>query len=951
MLFPLKAETLKIIHTGQTRGISSSSNYRLNIPYFLALDYAKKQGTDKIKGFHIEDIFLFFHYKGTYIWTEGQGVEHFHQVLKSGQLNQLPSPEAVDVLSTPDAISIEMHNSPILIKSLKAMADQSRDYRGKAILKSGQLYRLPQKVFVLQLDDGAKEISTDPYVWEMILGLTTNIKFRFGHQSLKMLMIGKIYSEGLRRIHHIKQINDKQTLLLDSGNALEGLSSVLSGSLSLQRTNSLKAIKQLGYSALVPGRNELLNGIEHLQKEQDEFQLPLLCSNLLVSEKHAFSNYQIKQRGGFKIALVGITDPDALEVLKERNVLPETSQILPPIEAVNQALTDILLDTGQEPDFVIVLTNASEEILKELRDYGKRIHLILAEHSAPWKALKDQFSLQEWKTNSALILRGHPGSINQITIELEPDKMKVTNSIQPISTSGIMDETLLSDVMKVRHEANLEAHEVLIPDVADAIVQNPELLKRFVDGASTQRWLKYLYGTTKIPPQQVAQLIPPRVTTDLMMTLFANIMLDVFQSEVVVMDSRYFIPNVPGNVPKLLVYDMLKTEAIIESYQLTGQQLQSIAEKEHTFFGGLNLKSKTVFGRPLDPTEIYKTLILSNISSKPEIRKILKGSLKTSEFQPALLKQKRPHKVFLRDLILTYLETIKPSPNFKSQVIQLLSPQWEKKKVLFSLDVDKFNLNIKGNNTFNNQNLDKVRVTRVNSPDNQGFGGSGTLSFNMATQDVTWRNGASANFDIISIQDQDVRENQDDLFFFSQLDLNFFELNMRDTPVKIIPYLETRYDTEFTPTTNNEGQPNPRQAEISGILGFSIPTGLNLQKFKTGLLVERDFNNPLNNVEGGIILELSHLQPLFERLRWNNDLNIRYVLPAPNDNESDLGLVANWSSALQLSLTRDLALSFSADTFIFQGKLPGTSQVGASFLLGLGLTYDRLWKPTYGGLF
>jgi hypothetical protein len=135
-------------------------------------------------------------------------------------------------------------------------------------------------------------------------------------------------------------------------------------------------------------------------------------------------------------------------------------------------------------------------------------------------------------------------------------------------------------------------------------------------------------------------------------------------------------------------------------------------------------------------------------------------------------------------------------------------------------------------------------------------------------------------------------------------------------------------------------------------MGISIPTGLQLQKFKSGLILKRDFNNPnFDNIGAGMLFDLSHIWPLWGRVQWKNSLEFKYLFPTRTDTESDLGLSAKWISSLDIGLTEHLFLSLFADSFIFQGKLPTTSQVGASFLLGVGLSYDRLWKPLYEGLF
>jgi hypothetical protein len=102
-----------------------------------------------------------------------------------------------------------------------------------------------------------------------------------------------------------------------------------------------------------------------------------------------------------------------------------------------------------------------------------------------------------------------------------------------------------------------------------------------------------------------------------------------------------------------------------------------------------------------------------------------------------------------------------------------------------------------------------------------------------------------------------------------------------------------------------------------------------------------------NNWELGLQFKFDHELPLTTELKWTNSLDLKYYLPSANDNVSSLGLISQWVSALKVSLTDNLSLRFFADAYLFQGKLPSTSELGSSIILGVGLAYDRLWKPFY----
>ncbi len=118
-----------------------------------------------------------------------------------------------------------------------------------------------------------------------------------------------------------------------------------------------------------------------------------------------------------------------------------------------------------------------------------------------------------------------------------------------------------------------------------------------------------------------------------------------------------------------------------------------------------------------------------------------------------------------------------------------------------------------------------------------------------------------------------------------------------------------------------------------------------------GVAIENDFGRP--NLQYGFqgradfTQSIAPLGSVVYRLR--NDAT--YFLPAPGDTESNLAMRYNMIHELLIPLVDELALSVAADFFFFQGKVEATRQPGASLLLRIGLTYDRLWKPRFQPLF
>ena len=303
------------------------------------------------------------------------------------------------------------------------------------------------------------------------------------------------------------------------------------------------------------------------------------------------------------------------------------------------------------------------------------------------------------------------------------------------------------------------------------------------------------------------------------------------------------------------------------------------------------------------------------------------------------------------------LQNLKQQP--VEQTVAYLKPLWHQKRTLFTIHLDKLQLNLSGYNALNNQNYSEVRETRVTSPSSFTFGGLTQFGLALDNQGLGWDNRILAKYEGLSVIDQALAnaakerfsENQDDLVFSTELQLRLLEFPLGETRFLLNPFVEGIYDTEFTPTLNPETQlKNPLQSELRGVLGLSVPAGANLKTFKTGLALRRDLNVP-NNLEAGFDLKFVHQQPINSALSWNNDLDLRYFFPTPNDNASSLGLIAQWVSSLEVSLTQNLSLRFYADSYLFQGKLDSNRDLGASVILGVGLGYGRFWKPWFEPLF
>lgn len=954
------AEALTLWHTSDVDGLASAYRYQIRQPYLLNSEFFKARSKQLgLNSFGIDKTRAYFASEQGYLWGEGFGIPQLE-----GFLARLPAAlerQPCQVLVSNDGLIFQAGEGPILPALLDFVAEQA-DVAQQFRLREAECVRYPGQVYGLNFLDTPETLPLDPLQWELILGF--DLRFEgLDKSAVHLNLIGQPQGEGARRFNLIQLQRRPGELLLDSGNILEGLSSVLTDRLSLQRQNSLQMVQSLNYSAINIGKNELQGGLDHLLAEQTRYQLPLISASLKQDEQYVFEPFRLLEQDGQRIVVIGIADAVALKRLQDNGILDPQLTILEPELAVAQALQawrNSPLNPRSANEQIVLLTHLTDSQIRELEKYNQDLDLILTPTQSPPQYLSESLSLNSNQRAHAFIPQTSAYAVNRLDLKQEQDKIEWRSELFPIFFALPPERQFLQSILKVRQLAYRDALEILIPNLAPQIRQDPDLLALFLGSQSTQSIARALGGGYRALSQaDLLALYPPYMTAEMLANLEMNGLLESFEAEVVLFKRDYSAEfNVPGALPRLLVYEGFKMSDTLHLYSLNGQSLTELLALPDAglLFGGVNADKTQVWGRDIgSQSRFYRVLVPSSIAQIPAVQALLKPARQLSIRHPFYADHQGS--IYLREVLLGFLERLQQQP--LQQTISYLKPLWNQKRTLFTIHLDKFQLNVSGYNALNNQSYTDVRETRVTSPTSFTFGGISQFGFALDNQDLGWDNRILAKYEGLSVMDQALSaaakerfsENQDDLVFSSELQLRVLEFPLGDSRISLVPFVEGLYDTEFTPTLNPDTQlKNPLQSELRGVLGLSIPSGPRLKTFKTGLALRRDLNVP-NNLEGGFDFKFVHEQPINANLKWQNDLDLRYFLPTPNDNASSLGLIAQWVSSLDVSLTQNLSLRFYADSYLFQGKLASGNELGASIILGIGLGYDRVWKPWFEPLF
>ncbi|NLG49518.1 MAG: hypothetical protein GX552_05330 [Chloroflexi bacterium] len=173
-----------------------------------------------------------------------------------------------------------------------------------------------------------------------------------------------------RRATVIKQEranNDGILLVLDAGSTLTGqwISTKSKGQVMVEGMNLM------GYDALTLGQMDLSAGIEALKEREQEANFPFLSANLISVQdgKPIFQPYVILERQDRRIAILGLTEPDAIVVGNNAN----TYMLLDPVIAAQRWVPQL----REQADILIVLSHLGAEEDKLLAEAVPGIDIII----------------------------------------------------------------------------------------------------------------------------------------------------------------------------------------------------------------------------------------------------------------------------------------------------------------------------------------------------------------------------------------------------------------------------------------------------------------------------------------------------------------------------------------------------------------------------------------------
>ncbi len=164
--------------------------------------------------------------------------------------------------------------------------------------------------------------------------------------------------------------DNKDSLLLDSGDMFHGTNEA-----NVSKAQGVVDVANLaGYDAMTVGNHDFDYGLDRLLEIKSELKFPMLSANVYKDGKPLFQEYKIVNVGGKKIALFGLTVPDALSYTNSRDTNGVT--IKDPIKTASEIVPLL----RKQADAVILISHLGDDIDKTVVDKVDGIDLILSGH-------------------------------------------------------------------------------------------------------------------------------------------------------------------------------------------------------------------------------------------------------------------------------------------------------------------------------------------------------------------------------------------------------------------------------------------------------------------------------------------------------------------------------------------------------------------------------------------
>lgn len=701
------------------------------------------------------------------------------------------------------------------------------------------------------------------------------------------------------------------TLYTDGGSFVDGTSTVKNAAMSIHRPLTFEMLRSLSPAALAPGQTELLGGARRFIQEARALRLPYVAANWRARDESDALPPSIVRSvetplGTIRVGFIGLIDPSLSA--RAPQLKQEGITLAPPEEALAEAV-EALRTSSAPPDLTLVVSEASASVLRAIAQQVQGIDLIIGDASSASERLR--------RTEHMLSANVSPKRLAALVLPI--DGITVA-SLELVRAGGKI----------ALRSAKIEPHRM-----AERLPPDPAVLARI----SRTRAKVY-------PPLDRPLLAAPDGPLDAFddtewRTLVCEAVRSRSDADIVLLPELPRSALIPGRLTELLVSDRLGVLDRLEKHFIPGDRLGELLREAPRFIqtacgATIGKRSATVLGRGVEPDRLYRVV------STDRARVNGLDALLAAAYARRFFDRDEPEPVMeggdqltLRRAVLTHLRELRDETVGETAPVEtLLADSSSIRLPIALLRVSRLSARVERFQGAEDPAFASVPETRATSPSSLTVGVDTDAALILDASSITSDLRLRATYNLLSVGEEDPQETADDLRLSTSTALPLLAVPVG--PLSVMPYAELLFDSEFTPVEappENVEDELPRQADLFLTVGLSASGG-KLTRLRAGPFVSRRLAEPDKPTELGARTEAEAQFPFGPDLRFITTFDGTYFASTGEDTERDLQFRALLEGRIALPLSRAFDLSMFAQVFGFQGRVPETSEVRASYTFG-----------------
>jgi len=700
--------------------------------------------------------------------------------------------------------------------------------------------------------------------------------------------------DGARRVTLLRELfeQDPDALWVDAGGFLDGASSLREGSLSLHRPTALEVLHRFHPAVLVPAASELAGGAATWAAGEAK-DLPYVAANWVAGEGGpALPASRTVEAAGQRVAVIGVIDPALVHLAAS-----ETVRLSEPVAAV-QAEVERLRATAPAPDLIVVAAAPGRALLERLQTEVEGVDVLMGNPSPSVRRVQSfDAQLEHGPLPGRAAWTLPLGGVSELWWEPADGAAHLRAVPHAIDAAVRPDPHVLEQITAVRFAEYPALDHPLLPALASAPTAplDEATWSRVVCEAALEYADADFAFLPRLPPAQA----------------------------------------IPGPLTELMVASRLDALDTLEVHTFLGSKLAAMlsdAKGAVPLVCGVDLNAKSkIGGRVIDAERLYRVVTtrramedggVASLVTRGVLPRLLDNpvvwTVEDADGAPVTLN--RATRAVLHDHLdqdaLALLTARSPST---------LRPLW-------IVRVGRASFGAEGFQGANDDAFSGVPESLATNASSFALSSALDVGFGYSDRKIDWLITPKAAYTRMRTTDGS-SETQDDLSLSGRVLLP--ALAFPTGPLTWKPSAEALLDSEITPTTDDTGAQNPRQADVSLTLGFASKAGP--LSFTLGAFTLRDATTFSKPQEFGGRLQGELKLDLGSGLLWKTTADTFIWGDTVAQDASDLRFKTVGDSRVQVPLSRFLAISLYGRGFWFSGRVPETKHLGSSYTLGTAI--------------